>query len=53
MEYIRRSCEQALWRVEWLLSRLEEGESLNTSSTAPFNSRCPGGSAAGAARHRE
>ncbi len=33
-EHMRRSCEHALWRVEQLLSRLEEGESLNTSSTA-------------------
>jgi hypothetical protein len=33
-ELIRKSCEHALWRVERLLSRLEEGESLNTNSTA-------------------
>ncbi len=32
-ERMRRSCEHALWRVERLLSRLEEGEPANTSST--------------------
>ena len=33
-EHMRRHCEHALWRVEQLLSRPEEGESLNTTSTA-------------------
>ena len=33
-ELMRQSCEHALWRVEVLLSRLEDGESLNTTSTA-------------------
>ncbi len=33
-EHTRRSCEHALWRVEQILSRLEEDEPLNTSSTA-------------------
>jgi len=33
-EHMRRSCEHALWRVErLLLSRFEEGEPANTSST--------------------
>ena len=31
---IRRDSKDALWRIELLLSRLEEGESLNTSSAA-------------------
>ena len=33
-EHVRQNCEHALWRTEQLLSRLEEGESLNTSTTA-------------------
>jgi len=33
-EHMRQNCEHALWRAERLLSRLEEGESLNTSATA-------------------
>ncbi len=33
-EHMRQHCEHALWRVEQLLSRPEEGESLNTTSTA-------------------
>lgn len=33
-ELMRRDCRGALWRVEHLSSKLEEGESLNTSSTA-------------------
>ena len=33
-ELMRQSCEHASWRVERLLSKLEEGESLNTGSTA-------------------
>jgi hypothetical protein len=32
--HMRRNCRHALWRVEQLLSKLEQGESLNTSSTA-------------------
>jgi len=32
-ELMRRDCRDALWRVEHLSSRLEVGESLNTSST--------------------
>ena len=34
MGHMRRNCRHALWRVEQLLSKLEKGESLNTSSTA-------------------
>ncbi len=34
VELMRRSCEHTSWRMEQLLSRLEEGESLNTRSTA-------------------
>ena len=32
--HMRRNCRHALWRVEQLQSKLEKGESLNTSSTA-------------------
>ena len=32
--HMRRSCGQALWRVEHLLSKLEDGQSLDDSSTA-------------------
>jgi hypothetical protein len=31
---IRHDSKDALWRIERLLSRLEEGESLNTNSAA-------------------
>lgn len=31
---MRRDCRDALWRVEHLSLKLEEGESLNTSGTA-------------------
>ncbi len=31
---IRRDSRDALWRIERLLSRVEEGESLNTNSAA-------------------
>lgn len=31
---MRQSCEHASWRIERLLSKLEEGESLNTNKTA-------------------
>jgi hypothetical protein len=34
VELMRRSCEHTAWRAEQLLQRLEEGESLNTRSTA-------------------
>ena len=34
MGHMRRNCRHSLWRVEQLLSKLEQGESLNTSSTA-------------------
>jgi hypothetical protein len=34
MGHMRRNCRHALWRVEQLLYKLEQGESLNTSSTA-------------------
>jgi hypothetical protein len=33
-EHMRRDCRDALWRAEHLSSKLEEGESLNTPSTA-------------------
>jgi hypothetical protein len=33
-EHVRQNCEHALWRTEQLLSRLQEGESLDTSATA-------------------
>jgi hypothetical protein len=33
-EHVRQNCGHALWRAERILSRLEEGESLNTSGTA-------------------
>jgi hypothetical protein len=33
-EHVRQNCDHALWRTEQLLSRLQEGESLNTSATA-------------------
>src|SRR5215210_9380524 len=32
--HMRRNCRHALWRVEQLLYKHEQGESLNTSSTA-------------------
>ena len=32
--HMRRNCRHSLWRVEQLLYKLEQGESLNTSSTA-------------------
>ncbi len=31
---MRRSCEHTAWRVEHLRSRLEDGETLNTRSSA-------------------
>ena|SRR5215203_3784927 len=31
--HMRHSCRHALWRVEELLSKLENGESLNTRAT--------------------
>jgi len=34
VELMRRSCEHTSWRVEQLLSRLEDGESLNTRGSA-------------------
>jgi len=34
VELMRRSCEHTSWRVEHLLSRLEDGESLNTRGCA-------------------
>jgi ribosomal protein S2 len=33
-ELMRRDCRGALWRVEQLSSKFEEGKSLNTRSTA-------------------
>jgi hypothetical protein len=33
-EHMSRDCRDALWRAEHLSSKLEEGESLNTPSTA-------------------
>ena len=32
--HMRRNCRHSLWRVEQLLYKLEQGESLNTSSPA-------------------
>jgi hypothetical protein len=29
---MRQDCQDASWRVEWLLSKVEEGESLDTTS---------------------
>jgi hypothetical protein len=34
VELMRRSCEHTSWRVEQLLSRLEDGEPLNTRGSA-------------------
>jgi hypothetical protein len=33
-EHMSRGCRDALWRAEHLSSKLEQGESLNTPSTA-------------------
>ena len=30
---MRQNCHDASWRMEWLLSKIEQGESLDTRST--------------------